>query len=566
MANLRMLLNRFSKNLGTIREIINIENSVNDLSFNNILETKMLNVLNVSFEYELVNANLIKKNYSGVDGIDRTNKLMVQVSSTITPEKLNHTIDQILETGIYTDFDRLIFLGLSNKSKLTDAFKKKLHHKIDGKFQFNFDKDFLDLRDIYSFHNYQQDLQKIHFIVNELDEVLNYIPDNKQSGFDVIGVCFHDEELENTFLLVDAIVREGINVFITSKKLYDKFSSEHHPLKDYVIYADINQSFQLLDFCITVLSNGFIYQNFRDRPTYSCHLLQYTLENEIKTEIICFDPFLKRVKMDTDSKISSYQSIQKENINVTVKRLLSNRIKEATFGNISMDEIKQELVNTHKNFLVTEISQNSDFTLLHLKMDKQDDLQFNYMILTKDFTLNSVIQRFDTNLKRLHSRNLNVLVPKDFSHKTRRRLEGLKSLTNKVYYIDEHLFDNRYRTLEQKPILNTEDFVSPVVRHQDDLLRVNDIIHWIINNSESSVAIINGSGGLGKTTICEKIHDIILEDHERNIVIFIDASQYIEVFKRRKTSNNIETEYDLYNIFKACHPHASIIDKNSFYL
>lgn len=59
---------------------------------------------------------------------------------------------------------------------------------------------------------------------------------------------------------------------------------------------------------------------------------------------------------------------------------------------------------------------------------------------------------------------------------------------------------------------------------------------------------------------------MLLEDHERTIVIFIDAAQYIDVFKRKRKGNNGEAEYDLYNIFKACHPHANIIDKNSFYV
>ena len=46
--------------------------------------------------------------------------------------------------------------------------------------------------------------------------------------------------------------------------------------------------------------------------------------------------------------------------------------------------------------------------------------------------------------------------------------------------------------------------------------------------------------------------------------MFIDSNSYIDVF--RKKENIDESEYDLYNIFSACHPRASVIDKNSFYL
>jgi hypothetical protein len=566
MTNIRLLLNRLSANLGTIREMISIENSVNDQSLNLLLETKMLEILNITFGYNLINANLIDKNHAGIDGIDKDNKIIVQVSSSVNPEKITHTVNQVLKKELFLDFDRLIFIALNTKKKLTESFKKGLLKKIDGKFQFDLATDILDLRDIYRIHHSKQDLQKIHSIVKLLDEILEYVPRHKESGFDSISICFHDEEVENVFSLVETIIREGINVYISSKKLYNRFSEVNHPFRDFIIYANPEQSFQHIPFCITVLSNTFIKQNFAEQISYSCHLLQHALDNEIKIEVITFDRFVNRIKLEHDSRFKSYSTVQKDNILPTVKKILSNRIKEASFGDIRIEDIKQELINTNKNFNVLGVDDNTDYSLLNLKMSDQDNIEFNYMILTKDFKLNTTINHFDKNFKKNYSKNLNVLVPKDFSHKTRRRLEGFRALSNKIFYIDEHLFDKRYKTFIQEPILNTEDFISPVVKHDGQHLGINDIIHWIINNPDSSVAIIKGSGGIGKTTVCEKIHDMLLEDHERTIVIFIDAAQYIDVFKRKRSGNNVEAEYDLYNIFKACHPHANIIDKNSFYV
>jgi len=106
------------------------------------------------------------------------------------------------------------------------------------------------------------------------------------------------------------------------------------------------------------------------------------------------------------------------------------------------------------------------------------------------------------------------LVPKDFYQKTRKRLKLVSSSfpNNRVFYIDEHLYDKKYKSLEQKPLLSTKDFITPVVKEKRDLKGINDIIHWIFNNSDTSVGIVYGLGGIGKTTISEKFTTLSLKN------------------------------------------------------
>lgn len=567
MDNIRILLNRLSKNLGTIKEMIKIENSTNDMSLNVLLETRLLEIYNYSMSLSLENANLFSKNFPGIDGIDKKNKIMVQVTSTFSTRKIEHTITQILENYLYKDYDRLVFICLSDKKTMNEVFKTSIKQKIGNKFKFDFESDIIDLNDIYKFHFNKQDIEKIHKVVGLLDEVLDYLPERKESGFDVLSVCFDDEELDNVYNLVNTIVREGgMNVYISSKKLYNKFKSENNPQRDYIIYADPSLSLENINFCITVLSNSFIYQNFSDNSKNKCHLFENAVRSDIKIETITFDRFISNIKMITDPRLRSYSSVTKNNLLKTVKNILSNRTKESVFSSISPEEIINELIETHKNFQPLEIDKNQDYILINFIMDQQEDLELNYIILSREYNLTRLVDHYNKNYKKKYFKNLNILVPKDFDQKTKRRLEIVKGAfsISKIYYIDEHLFDKRYKSIEQNPLLTTKEFITPVVRHDNEYLGINDIIHWIFNNSDSSVAIINGSGGIGKTTISEKIHDTIVEDHDRNIVIFIDAQQYIEVFRKKRIAQDIE--YDLYNIFKACHPHSNIIDKNSFYL
>ena len=84
MTNLRNLNNKLITNLGLISSKIALENSVNDQSLNILLENPLLEILNFSYNYKLLNATSIGKNFPGIDGIDFENKLMFQISSTFS--------------------------------------------------------------------------------------------------------------------------------------------------------------------------------------------------------------------------------------------------------------------------------------------------------------------------------------------------------------------------------------------------------------------------------------------------------------------------------------------------
>lgn len=278
MNNIRVLLTRLSSNLSSIREKVRIENSTNDMSLNVLLETRLLEVYNYTVGINLENSNLFLQNSPGIDGFDKVNKIMAQVTSTFSNKKIEHTIAQVLDHRLYEKYSRLIFIFLAEKKKISDKFKKQIQRQIAGKFNFNFETDLIDLDDIYKYHFNKQDIEKIHKVVNLLDEVLEYLPKNSESGFSAISVCFHEEELENVFSLVDAIIREGRNVYVSSKKLYDKFKSVKHPLSDFIIYADPLLSYKNISCCITVLSNSFIIHNFPNVSSHSCHLFANALQ------------------------------------------------------------------------------------------------------------------------------------------------------------------------------------------------------------------------------------------------------------------------------------------------
>ena len=502
--NIRSLLQRLSRNLATIKVSVQIENSANDLSLNALLETRIMQIYNLLANLNLENANLFDSNYPGIDGIDNKNRVMAQVTSTFDNNKIEETIKKIIDRKLYESYDRLIFIFLKDKKKLTAKFQGKIQALIDNKFKFDFNTDIIDIDDIYRSHYYTQDFEKIHKTVGLLEEVLNYLPEYNIAGYDALSICFHEEELDNVYALVDTIIKEGYNVYISSKNLYDKFKVQNHPHHDLIILVYPSQVVSNITFCLTVISKTFINQLLGEASTPIDPLYTYALDNEIKMECISFDTHLKDYKKIKD-RIKSYRSMPSDLIPV-VQSILLDWKKESAYGNISIEEVKQELVNTHSNFTSKVLMKDSEFLLLNLKMINQGDIELNYMILHKDFVLGQVVDKLEKNFRKDALKNLNILVPKNFEQKTRRRLEAVKSAfgNQRVFYIDEHLFDKRLKAFKQSPILSTNEFISPVVRNKGELLRLNDIIHWILNNSDSSVAIINGSGGIGKNNIMSK--------------------------------------------------------------
>jgi hypothetical protein len=71
-----------------------IENrgKINLLDLNIYSETFFADLLNVLFDYQLVNLNIIKQNVEGIDLVDKKNKVIAQVSSTCTKQKIEASL------------------------------------------------------------------------------------------------------------------------------------------------------------------------------------------------------------------------------------------------------------------------------------------------------------------------------------------------------------------------------------------------------------------------------------------------------------------------------------------
>ena len=110
--NIKQSLARFSSEV----EISN-QNSHYDINIHS--EYLLVSLLNLVFNYRLVNANQIKKNYPAVDLVDIENRVAFQITSSQTRKKISDTLESFIKNDLYKEFDDLYILFLTTKkSKL----------------------------------------------------------------------------------------------------------------------------------------------------------------------------------------------------------------------------------------------------------------------------------------------------------------------------------------------------------------------------------------------------------------------------------------------------------------
>ena len=123
-----VLIEKINNELGAFHASVQAAIRNNLPSYNVVAETVLAGLLNRIHGWNLVNANAITRNSAGVDLIDTTNRISVQVTSTNTLQKLDHTLEQFEGKKLDADYDRLIHLVISTDNP-TATMKQRTRSK-----------------------------------------------------------------------------------------------------------------------------------------------------------------------------------------------------------------------------------------------------------------------------------------------------------------------------------------------------------------------------------------------------------------------------------------------------
>lgn len=142
MLNKEIYLKEVAKCLALLSNEVSILNAVNLYDINIVAEDFFSSLLNLIYGYQLKNANYLEKNAAAIDLYDEVNRIAVQVTSDSSSKKIHHTIKEFNKNRSYINYDRLVFLILTQKKRYTTVFD------TDGNFVFDKAKDIWDIEDL----------------------------------------------------------------------------------------------------------------------------------------------------------------------------------------------------------------------------------------------------------------------------------------------------------------------------------------------------------------------------------------------------------------------------------
>ena len=157
--NLHEVHLEISKYLSRFKEQIKILNANSEFSINVHAENAMISVLNIIYNCDFQNLNYSEdRNYDSIDLGDKSFKLSIQVTATKKIAKIKETIEKYIENGHYKKYTGIKFLILTGRQEKYST--KTVNESINGKFEFDINKDVIDLSTVYVKLNEINDLQK----------------------------------------------------------------------------------------------------------------------------------------------------------------------------------------------------------------------------------------------------------------------------------------------------------------------------------------------------------------------------------------------------------------------
>lgn len=135
-------LNRIAQYLAELECQVKILNSINLYNINIVAEDFYAGLLNLIFDAEYKNKNVIVKNASSIDLYESKKKIAFQVTSDSSAKKIRETIDKFIKDGLYKDFNHLRILELTGKNNYRTVFN------TNGLFAFNAKNDVIDNADL----------------------------------------------------------------------------------------------------------------------------------------------------------------------------------------------------------------------------------------------------------------------------------------------------------------------------------------------------------------------------------------------------------------------------------
>lgn len=157
--NRKDILNKIAEGLSRFRSEVEILSSENLYDTNLHAENVLIPLLNETYDLNLVNANTIRKNYPGIDLVDRENRIAFQITSSSTITKVKETLKTFIDHKLEKEID-IIFVFILGK-KQANYSKDGVNSIIGKKIDFSVNEHIIDGSDLFSLLNMSLKLDKL---------------------------------------------------------------------------------------------------------------------------------------------------------------------------------------------------------------------------------------------------------------------------------------------------------------------------------------------------------------------------------------------------------------------
>lgn len=182
--------NQIESRLTLLAGRIKVRGCLNVLNFNIHAENFYAGLLNEAFDYNLKNMNVVEQNAAAIDLVDHGNKIIVQVSSTSTKEKIQSSLSKLKEG--YVGY-RFVFCPL-----VVDASQlRTLKYKAATRVSFDPAKGVLDIPTILR--------QVLALPISKMESVCELV--RKEIPFDEGGTKLES----NLAIIIDALSKEDLS-------------------------------------------------------------------------------------------------------------------------------------------------------------------------------------------------------------------------------------------------------------------------------------------------------------------------------------------------------------------
>lgn len=181
MFNEKYIMDEIVRELNLIKFNINSFSKLNIYDLNIYSENFFCKLLNIVFDLDLINLNIVDMNMPAIDLGDIEKKICYQITSTNDSSKINNTIEKFEKYELYENYEKLYILILSDKKDYNSNFKS------NGKYTFE-NKNILDINDLIKIISSKDEEKKsrVYELINQsIIKVLSSNPNQLENKPDI---------------------------------------------------------------------------------------------------------------------------------------------------------------------------------------------------------------------------------------------------------------------------------------------------------------------------------------------------------------------------------------------